>query len=159
MKRVLMLASVASMIDQFNMPNIALLQKLGYEVDVACNFIEGNTCSDERVAELKQKLQDMHVRCYQIDFSAEYQTHGAEHEGTEAGGKFDEAKSVRILPLSQPDWWCGGTDRRAQDKNEGDLYRARISFLSGGSDCELAGVLSGGEDAEPMDGCVDNDQS
>lgn len=64
-----MLASVASMIDQFNMPNIALLRKLGYEVDVACNFIEGNTCSDERVAELKQKLQDMHVRCYQIDFA------------------------------------------------------------------------------------------
>lgn len=64
-----MLASVASMIDQFNMPNIALLQKLGYEVDVACNFIEGNTCSDERVAELKQKLQDMHVCCYQIDFA------------------------------------------------------------------------------------------
>lgn len=69
MKRVLMLASVASMIDQFNMPNIALLQKLGYQVDVACNFIEGNTCSDARVAELKQKLQDMHVRCYQIDFA------------------------------------------------------------------------------------------
>lgn len=69
MKRVLMLASVASMIDQFNMPNIALLQKLGHEVDVACNFIEGNTCSDERVAELKQKLQDMHVHCYQIDFA------------------------------------------------------------------------------------------
>lgn len=69
MKRVLMLASVASMIDQFNMPNIALLRKLGYQVDVACNFIEGNTCSDERVAELKQKLQDMHVRCYQIDFA------------------------------------------------------------------------------------------
>lgn len=64
-----MLASVASMIDQFNMPNIALLQKLGYEVDVACNFIEGNTCSDARVAELKQKLQDMHVHCYQIDFA------------------------------------------------------------------------------------------
>lgn len=69
MKRVLMLASVASMIDQFNMPNIALLQKLGYQVDVACNFIEGNTCSDARIAELKQKLQDMHVRCYQIDFA------------------------------------------------------------------------------------------
>lgn len=64
-----MLASVASMIDQFNMPNIALLQKLGYQVDVACNFIEGNTCSDARVAELKQKLQDMHVHCYQIDFA------------------------------------------------------------------------------------------
>lgn len=57
MKRVLMLASVASMIDQFNMPNIVLLQKLGYEVDVACNFIEGNTCSDARVAELKQNCR------------------------------------------------------------------------------------------------------
>mgnify|MGYP000482463405 CR=1 FL=1 len=71
MKRVLMLASVASMIDQFNMPNIVLLQKLGYEVDVACNFIEGNTCSDERVAELESKKSAgiCIVRCYQIDFA------------------------------------------------------------------------------------------
>lgn len=69
MKRVLMLASVASMIDQFNMPNIALLQRLGYDVDVACNFIEGNTCSDERIADLKRRLQNMNVRCYQIDFA------------------------------------------------------------------------------------------
>ena len=63
------------------------------------------------------------------------------------------------MSLSQPDRWCGGTDRRAQDENEGDLYRARISFLPGGTGYELAGVLSGGEDAEQMDGCVDNDQS
>lgn len=69
MKQVLMLASVASMIDQFNMPNIALLQKLGYYVDVACNFEQGNTCSDARVAELKSKLREMNVRCYQIDFA------------------------------------------------------------------------------------------
>lgn len=69
MKQVLMLASVASMIDQFNMPNIALLQKLGYHVDVACNFEQGNTCSDARVAELKSKLREMNVRCYQIDFA------------------------------------------------------------------------------------------
>lgn len=41
MKRMLMLASVASMIDQFNMPNIELLQKMGYEVHVACNFEKG----------------------------------------------------------------------------------------------------------------------
>ena len=43
MKRMLMLASVALMIDQFNMPNIRLLQEMGYEVDVACNFEKGNT--------------------------------------------------------------------------------------------------------------------
>ena len=69
MKRVLMLASVASMIDQFNMTNIALLQKMGYYVDVACNFREGNTCSDERVAELREKLHAIGVHCYQVDFA------------------------------------------------------------------------------------------
>lgn len=69
MKRVLILASVASMIDQFNMPNIQLLQKLGYAVDVACNYKKGSTCSDGRIKELKNKLKDMGVRCFQIDFS------------------------------------------------------------------------------------------
>ncbi len=38
MKRVLMIASVASMIDQFNMQNTKLLQAVGYSVDVAYNF-------------------------------------------------------------------------------------------------------------------------
>lgn len=61
MKKVLMLASVASMIDQFNMPNIDLLQKMGYDVDVACNFIEGNTCSEARITERKMQLSDRNV--------------------------------------------------------------------------------------------------
>ena len=38
MKKVLMVASVASMIDLFNMNNIQILQDLGYTVEVACNF-------------------------------------------------------------------------------------------------------------------------
>ncbi len=64
-----MLASVASMIDQFNMSNIDLLQKMGYDVDVACNFKEGNTCSDKRIGKLRKRLAEMQVRCYQIDFA------------------------------------------------------------------------------------------
>ena len=64
-----MLASVASMIDQFNIPNIKLLIEMGYKVDVACNFINGNTCSDAKIAELKKKLKEMDVDCYQIDFA------------------------------------------------------------------------------------------
>lgn len=67
--KVLMLASVASMIDQFNIPNIKLLIEMGYKVDVACNFIDGNTCSDAKIAELKNKLKDMDVNCHQIDFA------------------------------------------------------------------------------------------
>lgn len=69
MKRVLVLASVASMIDQFNIPNIKLLQEMGYAVDVACNFNNGSTCSDEKIHELKKMLKHMDVRCYQIEFA------------------------------------------------------------------------------------------
>ena len=68
-KKVLMLSSVASMIEQFNMDNIKLLQELGYDVDVACNFIQGNTCSNEVIDELKRKLNNMGVNYFQIDFS------------------------------------------------------------------------------------------
>lgn len=67
-KKVLVLASVASMIDQFNMPNIALLQEMGYEVHVACNFENGSTVSAERVALLKGCLGELGVPCHQIDF-------------------------------------------------------------------------------------------
>ena len=47
MKKALQVASVASMIDQFTMPNINILQELGYEVDVAANFEFGSTSSEE----------------------------------------------------------------------------------------------------------------
>lgn len=69
MKKMLMLASVASMIDQFNIPNIQLLKDIGYEVHVACNFEEGNTCSREKILDLKRKLKNMEIKYYQIDFS------------------------------------------------------------------------------------------
>ena len=68
-KRVLLLASVASMIDQFNMDNIKILQQLGYQVDVACNFLEGNTCSNEKIQNLKETLNLLSVNYYQIDFT------------------------------------------------------------------------------------------
>ena len=52
-KSILILASVASMIDQFNMDNIKILLELGYRVEVACNFERGNTCSAERIEDRK----------------------------------------------------------------------------------------------------------
>lgn len=68
-EKVLVLASVASMIDQFNMPNIELLQSLSYEVHVACNFEKGSTCTQEKIIELKNKLKEMNVKIHQIDFT------------------------------------------------------------------------------------------
>jgi glycosyltransferase involved in cell wall biosynthesis len=68
MKRALIIASVASMIDQFNLPNIELLQKLEYKVDVACNFKKGNTCTNQRLEELREELLCKGVGVYHIDF-------------------------------------------------------------------------------------------
>lgn len=59
--KALILASVASMIDQFNMQNIQLLLDHGYQVDVACNCKEGNTISDERVQNMIKRLADKGV--------------------------------------------------------------------------------------------------
>ena len=69
MSKALIVASVASMIDQFNRPNIKLLKELGYDVHVACNFIEGSTCSLEKIQQLETDLQTEGVTFSQIDFA------------------------------------------------------------------------------------------
>ena len=65
-KRALMLASVASMIDQFNMDNIQILQELGYEVDVVADFVDGGTITSSRLEDLKSRLQKMNVNFYHV---------------------------------------------------------------------------------------------
>lgn len=69
MKTVLVITSVASMVDQFFIPTLELFQNMEYEVHVACNFEKGNTCSDERVLELKSKLRARNILYHQIDFA------------------------------------------------------------------------------------------
>lgn len=68
-KKVLVIASVASMIQQFNIPNIKLLQSLGYDVDVATNFENPGTISVDKSKKLIESLDGMGVDCYQIDFN------------------------------------------------------------------------------------------
>lgn len=64
---VLIVSSVASMIDNFNIPNIELLVEKGLEVHVACNFRDGNTISPNRIASLQQRLDRMGVKYHQVD--------------------------------------------------------------------------------------------
>lgn len=68
MKRALIVASVASHIEQFCMNDAALLRELGYEVDVACNFERGNACSAEKVAAFLKRLDAEGYGHTQIDF-------------------------------------------------------------------------------------------
>jgi len=64
--KVLMTASVASMIDLFNMDNISILQSMGYEVHVAANFQFGNITDQARVDEFKKELLARDIRVYDI---------------------------------------------------------------------------------------------
>lgn len=69
--KALVLASVASMIDQFNMNNIQILLDLGYEVEVAANFVNGGTITEERVADLKNRLAAMSVTVHHVPIPRE----------------------------------------------------------------------------------------
>ena len=68
MNKALIVTSVASMVDQFLLPSMFLLQNMGYEVSVACNFEKGSTCSADRVDQLKSILNDRKIPFFHIDF-------------------------------------------------------------------------------------------
>lgn len=69
MKKMLMAASVPSMIGLFNMDNINILQEMGYEIHVACDFTDRSVWDKKKVKELTEKLHSRHVKCHQIHFS------------------------------------------------------------------------------------------
>lgn len=65
MKKALMNASVASMIYKFNMNNIDILEKLGYQVDVACNFGKENPISQKEISDFRKKLKEKSIKVYE----------------------------------------------------------------------------------------------
>ncbi len=68
MKKALIVAHVAYAIDMFNIPNIILLKEMGYEVSVACNFLDRSSLSEEKCKKLREKLDNLGVKSYHVDF-------------------------------------------------------------------------------------------
>lgn len=68
MKKILMLATVPSMIGQFNTENMRILQKIGYEVEIGCNFDDRSVWSQTRVRDFVSQMQKMKITMHQIDF-------------------------------------------------------------------------------------------
>lgn len=64
--RVLLLASVASMIDLFNKDNLLLLEELGVKIDVAANFQNGSITSQERVNAYKKELTARGIKVFNL---------------------------------------------------------------------------------------------
>ncbi len=69
MKQALMVATVPSMIGQFNVNNIEILQGLGYKVGVACDFTDRSVWDEGQVDKFIRLLDEKKVNYYQIDFS------------------------------------------------------------------------------------------
>jgi glycosyltransferase involved in cell wall biosynthesis len=69
MKKMLMVATVPSMIGQFNMDNIQMLLEMGYQVHVACNMMDRSVWNDKRVYLFEKQLSELKVPVHQINFS------------------------------------------------------------------------------------------
>lgn len=67
MKKALMNASVASMIYKFNMDNIEILESLGYQVDVACNFGKENPITLQQIDKFREILNEKGINVYETD--------------------------------------------------------------------------------------------
>lgn len=68
-EKVLMAATVAPTIGQFNMDNIKILQGLGYEVHVACDFQDRSVWTTSRMEDFQKELSTLGVKYFQVDFS------------------------------------------------------------------------------------------
>lgn len=64
-----MVATVPSMIGQFNMDNISILLDMGYQVDVASDFKDTSIWPKEKTKQLVKDLKSKGVRCIQVNFS------------------------------------------------------------------------------------------
>lgn len=64
--KVLLIASVASMLDLFNRDNIRILLECGCQVEAAANFTFGNITSRERVESFRRELLDAGIVVYDI---------------------------------------------------------------------------------------------
>ncbi|MGO3498015.1 MAG: glycosyltransferase [Staphylococcus equorum] len=67
-KKILLVANTASMIYEFNLHNIAILQSLGAEVHVATNFVNPGPIDNKVDLKLKKILEKKGVMYHQVDF-------------------------------------------------------------------------------------------
>lgn len=67
--KMLMVATVPSMIGQFNMSNIKLLEQLGYVIEVACNWNDRSVWTEERIKTFEEELKKRKINLEQINFT------------------------------------------------------------------------------------------
>lgn len=64
-----MTATLPNMIGLFNMENLELLQTLGAEVHVACNFEDRSIWTEEKVENFKEIIKERNIKFFQVDYA------------------------------------------------------------------------------------------
>lgn len=131
-QRILILATTASMIEQFNIHNIKILQSLGAEVHVGTNFKNPGTITKDISKQLISKLNSMNVTYHQIDFMRGIGTHRANKKALQQVCHVIKENSITGIHAHSP---LGGIiARRAGHKmNIKVIYTAHgLQFFKGG---------------------------
>lgn len=131
-QRILILATTASMIEQFNMHNIILLKSLGAEIHVGTNFRNPGTITKDLSMKLITRLQDLGVMCHQIDFKRGIGTHKTNKRALKQVCDVIQRENITGIHAQSP---LGGIiGRRAAHKmNIKILYTAHgLQFFKGG---------------------------
>lgn len=68
-KKMLMVATVPSVIGLFNMNNLKLLIEMGFVPQIACNFKDLSFWGERQIENFKNDLKNMNITFHQIDFS------------------------------------------------------------------------------------------
>lgn len=114
-EKALMLASVASMIDQFNMRNIKILQEMGYKVEAVCNFEEGNTTNEKRLRRFKKELKAKGVEFYQVPIPRKIKAVGSIIRSYFMVKRLVKSREYKIVHCHSP---IGGVIARLACRNE-----------------------------------------
>lgn len=131
-QRILILATTASMIEQFNIHNIKILQSLGAEVHVGTNFKNPGTITKDISKQLISKLNSMNVTYHQIDFMRGIGTHRANKKALQQVCNVIKENNITGIHAHSP---LGGIiARRAGHKmNVKVIYTAHgLQFFKGG---------------------------
>lgn len=131
-QRILILATTASMIEQFNMNNIKILLSLGAEVHVGTNFSSPGTITSDISSKLVSRLHEMNVITHQIDFMRGIGTHRANRKALRQVCDVIRENNITGIHAHSP---LGGIiGRRAAHKmNIRIIYTAHgLQFFKGG---------------------------
>lgn len=129
MNRALMYATTAYMIYQFNMENIKILIKQGYEVDVACNMEQPGPITQDKIEVMKQELEAMGVRVFHVPVPRKITAVGAIFRSLRSSVELMNRRRYDLIHCHTP---IGGVICRLANRFSRGYGRAKMIYTAHG---------------------------